>query len=373
MSISAKEVNDCLMRADSVAVDKSVPLESLYPEMAAKIEFLSDEKSCASRTYLAVLAVAVIARALRPVQDLDVLAIKAAEIKGYSATSIAPSLAAFAKQQNIDLRTRSTNVMNSQPFCYESRILPTIEEMGGRRSWGGIYREFYEALLKVQTLESSQSQEVLALLFRKNRLEDHGISRTYLTGGRRIWEQLIRSVQDFVDENIEGGRVGQAFVAAALSVTWPDQEVTTKLVNDPSFSSPGDVEVCSEGTLWLSAEARQKHQKMEDVTGFAIEAKDRGVDRVHFAALRNHLYPSDRVNREEITKIEEDLNLSLTLFESPEELLEFVSVAAPRDHDFLVSDFIYQMKLKLRELDCGAQVLKKFEDEVVLSLNQNSE
>ena len=313
ITISAKEIDACLMNADSIAVDKSVSLENLYPEVAAKIEFLSDEKSCASRTYLAVFAVGVVARALRSSQDLDVLAIKAAEIKGYSATSIAPSLAAFAKQQNIDLRTRSTNVMNSQPFCYESRILPTIEEMGGRLSWSDSYSELYEALLEIQALESSQAQEVLALLFRMNRLEDHGISRIYLTGGRKIWTQLVRCVQDFVDENIEGGRVGQAFVAAALSVAWPDQEVSTKLVNDPSFSSPGDVEASSEGTLWLSAEARQKHQKMEDVTGFAIEAKDRGVDRVHFAALRNHLYPSDRVNREEIRKIEEDLNLSLTL------------------------------------------------------------
>jgi len=367
---SGEEIQGCLANANSLAIDKSVPLENNYPAIVKKIDFLSDEKRCKAKTYLAVFTVGVIGRALRSSQDLDVLATNKSLPKGYSAQQISVALASFAKYQNINLRTRSTNPINNQPFFHNARILPTIEEMKGRLGLGDAYTGFYEALLEIQTLESSQAQEVLALIFRMSRVQYHGVERSSLTGGRENWTQLITSVDEFVKKYVDNGRVGQAFVAAALSVVWPHQEVTTKLINDPSFSSPGDVVVSSKGKLWLAAEVKQKPQSIEDVAGFAKDAKGRGVDRVYFAALHNVLN-NNEIDREKIRKIEQDLNLALTLFESSEELLRFVSTAGPESHDLLGSELIYQMKLRLEELACEVYVLEAFEEEVVRSLNQN--
>ena len=365
--LEGKLAKECLVAIDGIARDQGDSLASKYPEWPPIVSSLADLKI---RTYFPILAIALVARSLRPEQGLDVLAIqKGSSPRGYSASSIGGHLIPFTREQNVDLRSESPGVMNNQPFTFKPRILPTYAEMLGkdREDKNGGYAFFYEALLKVQKLRPEQAKEVAALLFHLRRADETSDEQILLWGGRETFQRMITALDDFVSNNSDNGKVGQAVVAAALSVTYPHDDARTKGVHDPSFGFPGDVAVGPAKRPWLYAEARQKGQSTEDVNNFVEKAKDGGADRVWFAALGNFRYPG-YISVDHVLKRSEALGVGLEVFQSTRDLLEFVARAGPGELDSLSSKLVTETLKMLKEQRCEPETIDAYRSEVIAKL-----
>ena len=133
---------------------------------------------------------------------------------------------------------------------------------------------------------------------------------------------LIETVERFVREDPEGGRRGQAFVAAALDCAFDD--VVLKSINDPK---PGDVRVCRNGkVVWL---VEVKQAAVDEVTALDLAASARalGVSLALLAVIADRQVPLDRerIRRNAL----KSYRVMLEVTESARELLGTIAVFRP--------------------------------------------
>ncbi len=361
VSLNGEEIDQLLADADSAARDEGPELVKQYEAWLPRIERLSEDE-CPARTYLAVLAVLLGARALYPLSRLDVLSIqKGGSPRGYSASSIAGKLVPFAVHQQVDLRTKSSQVMNSQPFCFKKQILPTIKEMNGKERWASHWNAFFELALLVQEMNTDEARGVLALVFfvRRQKVRPAPVAR--IEGGRPAWVVLVRELAKFVDENVDGGRVGQALVAAGFDVVHGQNQVSAVKINDPSFSEPGDVAVSCNDTIWQWCEVKQKLVQADAIVNFATTVVDVGGDRVVYCALSNHRY-STPLKEKLIQRCESERGISILVHDSPRSFLDFVEKAAPMSYYRLNSLMADRMAFRLQEQGCVDNTLRAFDE-----------
>jgi hypothetical protein len=88
-----------------------------------------------------------------------------------------------------------------------------------------------------------------------------------MEGRATTLHSLIAAVETFISRSPEGGKRGQALVAAALDMAFDD--VVTSRVNDPSRHGPGDVRAFKGDDLRLAAEVKQRPVDETDVLLFA--------------------------------------------------------------------------------------------------------
>lgn len=108
-------------------------------------------------TYWPVACVTLIARVASP--DVDVRKIqKRNQPDAYAASSIGQALIKEAGAAQIDMRTDSTNVLNSQPFTFKSLITPDLTADPS-------YPLFYQLVEDIQLLTPDEARSVLAAAF----------------------------------------------------------------------------------------------------------------------------------------------------------------------------------------------------------------
>ena len=209
-----------LAEADERARERGDDLEGEVGDWVERIEYLC---TIPLVTYLPVLCVLLTARALRDADELDVLALKTSSSeKGYSAASIGKRLIPFAGQCGIDLRSKSSQVMNSQPFTYKEFITPGMA--GDQHAVP--YGQFYEDALLVQQMTSDEALTLLAYVFHKRRGVGQGeVQPLTLQGGKKTFDRLVEATIDFVENNSEQGKVGQAFAAALYDTLYDSEQV----------------------------------------------------------------------------------------------------------------------------------------------------
>jgi MoxR-like ATPase len=143
-------LHEAIYRADEIRQGQRQP----DPEWLPRLEALYGEKRL---TYWPVLCVTLIARVASP--DVDVRKIqKQDRPDAYAATSIGQALIKAANAAEVDMRTDSSNVLNSQPFTFKGLITPDLT--------GDVaYPAFFAMVEDVQLLSSDQAREVLATAF----------------------------------------------------------------------------------------------------------------------------------------------------------------------------------------------------------------
>jgi hypothetical protein len=314
-------------------------------------------------TYLPVLCVLITARALRGPDELDVLALKTSSSeKGYSAASIGKRLIPFAGQCGIDLRSKSTQVMNSQPFTYKVFITP---EMAGDQ-YAVPYSKFYEDALLVQEMTSDEALTLLAYVFHTRRgIGQSDTKALTLQGGKKTFDRLVEVTIDFVESNSEQGKVGQAFAAALYDTLYDAEQVRMGNNNDPSFGAPGDVQVGPETDYWLWGEVKQKNIVTQDVKDFMDKVHAVGGERISYFALVNHRYPG-QLNESQLQKVAARIDLDLTIYTSPEDALHDLLDRAPGSFQQVASDFATRFTARLQE----AQVTSSLEEAWTALLEQ---
>lgn len=304
-----------------------------------------------------VLAVLLTARALRPVSELDVLDIQQqTSSRGYSAASIGKLVIPFAVEQGIDLRSKSSQIMNNQPFTFKPRIMPDMSSS----SKGAHYKVFFDAAIEVNQLEPEVSMEVLALLFDICRV-DAGVTseKVVVEGGLAALSRIARLTAEFSGNYSDNGRVGQAFVAAVLDVVYGSSRVVLGNTADPDASVPGDVQVVDDDGTWLWAEVKQKSVITGDVEQFIGKARTVEGEKILYCALGNERYPHN-IDRIRISKVADSLAIDVLIFVSPTDLLGEFLRFAPGSFTSVASRLATSMLQRLHEAGCMPKTIDSF-------------
>jgi hypothetical protein len=217
------------------------------------------------KSYFPMYGTTLLARILYPEANLFVIKQKAG---GYSARSICHDLLVpFIRSKKWHIKATGPEPLNNQPFF---RLVNLKEDLKGSR---GIVRsrdEYNKLLQEICHVQRSSEDEVqvglAAFLFlsklkaeerRKTESSAHGYS-VALADVMAL--QYLEQLLEFVILRSDGGKVGQALVAAALDATFGFKLVQTAKVNDPSRSGLADVQLLSPtGNVVAVYEVKQRN------------------------------------------------------------------------------------------------------------------
>lgn len=245
----------------------------------------------ANKTFVAMLGTALLSRATEP--RIDPLTLKASALaspglEGYSARGVATEvLVPSAVRHGVHLGATGREPLNNQPFFAEDRV---------RRDMATAGRPYLERLVdfleEIATMTAEEALYALAA-FVAVRQEVAAQLRPVIEieGRATTLPALIEAVDRFVTRDPEGGKRGQAFVAAALDAVF--DEVVTSRVNDPSRHGPGDVRTFDHDEVRLAAEVKQKPVSETDVLLFAEALAEWPLPSGVYVALNPTQQPID--------------------------------------------------------------------------------
>lgn len=355
VTLGQGEIRGVLSRADESARADAMALRSRYPKWMEIVEGL--RVAPCPRTYLPVLAVLLTARALRPAAELDVLDIQQqTSQKGYAAASIGKLVIPFAVEQGVDLRSKSSQIMNNQPFTFKARIEPRMSSP----LKAVFYDSFYDAANLVNGLEPLAALEVLALLFDLCRaVAPTTIEAVPVLGGKSSLARIVRETAEFASNYSDNGRVGQAFVAAVLDAVYGPHRVVLGNTADPDASVPGDVQVEDGDGTWLWTEVKQKSVTTGDVEQFIGKVRNAGGERILYCALGNERYPHN-IDRMRVARLADSAAIDVSVFLSPADFLGELLKLAPGSFNSVASRLATAMLRRIDEAGCAPKTAEVY-------------
>jgi hypothetical protein len=243
------------------ASDRSVPTE--WTEWTRQID------ECPSTTFTVALGTALLAKATNP--EIDALALKASSGPGaYSARAVGHNvLVPGAVQFGYDLRATGREPLNNQPFFRYDRIDEIARIHQSARPY---LPKLIAACTAINSLKAPEARTALAAFLRVRLGAARSQHAIDLQGFGASMSDLIDNTEAFITSDAEGGRRGQAFVAAAFDLA--SSSVRSGRVNDPSRRMPGDVQLLQRGVPVLAVEVRQKIVSDEEAMHFARSLRD---------------------------------------------------------------------------------------------------
>ena len=315
------------------------------------------------KTYTAVFAVTLVARALHDASALSVRDIKTSTSdKGYSASSIGSQLARFAKTHSIDLRATSSQPLNNQPFTFKERILPSPKEMVVQEKFWEAWKAFNKAVDEVEASSSADAADALALLFhlsRRKKWSSSPVEAFLAAESQDEVDELVEAVAGFVNEHADGGKTGQAFAAAVLDLLYGPESVRLGKVNDPDASTVGDVHAVQDDDIWLWTEVKQKTVTDGDVNGFVSKVAAQGGSRAIFCAFQNNSYP-DFVQQNKVIDAAHKKGVLLNYFDTPGAFLQHYFRVAPGSSSDAAARLVAAMVSRLAEALCPQSTREAF-------------
>lgn len=297
-----------------------------------------------SKTFTVALGTALLARATNP--NVDALALKATSgPNAYSARSVGHRvLVPGAVEHGYDLRATGREPLNNQPFFRYDRI-NEIDRIHASA------RPFLPALIGACAAanELSAGEAVAALsAFLRVRIEA-ALSRQVfdLRGARVSMKDLIEQTEDFVTSDPEGGRRGQAFVAAAFDLA--SRHVRSSRVNDPSRRFPGDVQVLDGVVAVLAVEVRQKVVSHIEALQFAETLRKAAVATGLVAMLDPGQHELDVYDL--LVDAETLHGVTLGVAYGVQDVLVSAAIWSGKSLAAVLSDFPQRMLARLEEID----------------------
>jgi SacI-like restriction endonuclease len=271
-----------LERAVRLAED---PRQELPTEWIERTEHIA---GCPSRTYVAALGVALLAKATDV--RIDALTVKRkVSANAYSMRGAAAVLAGNASLYGYHLGVTGPEPLNNQPWFHGERIDQfRIEDREVEPYQNSLVRYLHE----LNGYDNARALLALAAFVRVRQrfAAELGAAQSNLARvGTPGLGRLLTSTEDFIRSNPEGGRRGQALVAALLDLA--HDEVQLGAINDPR---PRDVAVRRGELDLLLVEVKQKPVGSDTADHLASEAADASVDKALLVALAPDQQPLDR-------------------------------------------------------------------------------
>lgn len=292
------------------------------------------------RTYLPVLATALLAKATNPA--VDTLALRpAAGPGGYAARSFAKeSLVPLAFEAGVDLGTSGDDPLANQPFFQLTRVdAPTVRVRSVIR-----YQELVEALRLANGLDVRRATEALAAFVQVR----SGSEEVDFAAGSAAYSiaRVVEAARAFVVEDPEDGRRGQAFVAAALDLVF--ESVETGRVNDPSRKRPGDVRVTEGERIAFAVEVRQKPVMPTQIRQFAkrLKSDEVGKGAIALLASKQRRIDASRLRADALR----EYDVQLEIIEGVGEVLRTALQWSHLPLREAIGAFVERMRVRLKEL-----------------------
>lgn len=275
MKISDSEAAAILRKAEA---DAASPNASPW---LRKIEHLSAlcEKKGSSRTHIAFIGTAILAKAVD--RRADLFAIKPEHApdnpNAFSARILSENvLVPLAAELGFSLGVTGRQPLNNQPYFRMTRLGDSTPV---RRGAQAAFACTVDLVRELQDMDEAEAREALrAFVDVRRRYQpryvDHDGSGAITPDG------LLEVICAFVKQDSEGGRRAQAIVAGLMDVFATPDLVESGRINDPSRKYPGDVCVRSADAsdIWEKAiEVRDKPVATSDVQIFAKKCIDMGV------------------------------------------------------------------------------------------------
>jgi len=321
-----------------LALDPNAKLPEEWLARAAEIA------NSPSRTFVAMLGTALLAKATD--DRIDPLALKEASgDRAYSARGLCHEvLVPAALELGFHIGATGREPLNNQPFFRYNRL----DEMERVKANA---RPFLDLLIvwlrQLDELDSTAALQALGAFLSVRVQAATGARELRLEEVRLDLNELITGTAAFLVEDPEGGRRGQAFVAAALDLAFDD--VRTGRINDPSRRAPGDVHVLRAAQVIVAVEVRQKPVLETDVLRFAAKLSQRGV----FLGMVAALAPDQRALAAAAlgAAVLEQHGVTMMILTGPAEVLRSAFVWSGRPPAELPLELARRMTERLRELE----------------------
>ncbi|MFI9774621.1 restriction endonuclease, SacI family [Streptomyces sp. NPDC051956] len=319
-----------------------------------------------------LLGTALLAKATN--KDVNALALQTKVHRGYSARGVAKDvLVPMCVEHEIDLRTTGAEPLNNQPFFAKPQVIKDLipeNKLVARRE----LEYLIQCLEAADYLEDESAVHALAAFLRV-RIEDGNKATVLeLQGNALKLPVLSQLARDFINVNREGGRRGQALVAACLDLVHPGM-VYADAINDPSRKVPGDVAIevpsqpqaSTQETIFpvettqplvpadrvvvLSAEAKQKVVTQSEILQFVERLAAAGIGKGLYVAVEPN--QADLEVSELVKKAQERNGIALEVITDPKRLLENAVQWSPLSLGECLETFPQLLVQRLRDFHCG--------------------
>ncbi|UCR88079.1 restriction endonuclease, SacI family [Mycetocola spongiae] len=227
-----------------------------------------------SKTWTPAFATMLLAKATDSRVDTMSLKAESGNPYAYSARSLCHKiLVPAAVNHNFSIRNKGPEPLNNQPFFRYDRI-DKIDRV--RKPVDREY--FFDVVEQANKLSADQALDALAAFLREALAVAAATRSVSVKAGGLTAHGAKIAVEDFLrDDAPDRPRRLQAFAAACLDLI--HQDVKSRRINDPSAHVPGDVQVLLGKVVAMSMEVKGKTVKATDLTTFADECKEAGVER----------------------------------------------------------------------------------------------
>ena len=312
-----------------------------------------------SKTFIAMLGTALIARATDPRVDPTVLKATAEPAPGfiaYSARGIATkALVPLAMEYSLDIGARGREPLNNMPFFHNltvhrgmtvhTRVRPHLDG-------------FVSTLERLRELpEEDLIPALAAFVALRRRSARRPTRRVEISGSGWTTAEMIEATSDFVTSYPEEGRRGQALVASVLDLVFDNVRVGH--INDPSRTVPGDVHAGrGDGDTNISIEVKQKPVTASDILSWAASVAKAGLRRGMYVLLA----PTQAdLDSPAITL--EALNVhgvSIRIIPGPRSLMQEAMMYSRLDVSEFMTEFPPRMLERLEEVDVASESLNEW-------------
>jgi hypothetical protein len=253
-----------LLSALEQAVALAESEEDLPGEWLARTNRIGE---CPSRSYIAAFGTALLAKAAD--DRVDTLTVKASVgPTAYSMRGVVRVLAERASHYGYDLGVSGPEPLNNQPWFRLERV---DRPVAIRADAMPFHRDIVRYLADLNRISSADALPALAAFLRVRlafALDQRRAREALTASGAGSLGELIPLIEHFVREDPEGGKRGQALVAALLDLLHRDVRLAP--VNDPAGL---DVRVRSESATILGVEVKQKAVEEASAHHLADEAR----------------------------------------------------------------------------------------------------
>lgn len=302
---------------------------------------------CPSKTYVAALGTALLAKAADP--RVDALSVKSkAGPRAYSMRGVVKVLVEKAPIYGYHLGRTGPEPMNNQPWFGSDRV-DRFENV--RADAMPFHRDMVRYLTDLNGATCDEALLGLAAFLRERiefaETERLAADQVVVQPAHNLGE-LTRTLTRFLREDPEGGRRGQALVAALFDLA--HDEVSLAPINDPTGI---DVSVTDEGRLLLAIEVKQK--AVDEATAFhtAERAAAHGADKALLVALASDQRSLDR---ERVRgQAAEEHGVVLAIWEGVEELVTEAALQAPLTAQEIAAELPAIYLHRMREHDVSLE------------------
>lgn len=304
-----------------------------------------------AKTYVPMLGTALLAKAT----DDRVSALSLKENAGHNAYSVrGPGhavLVPLCVTEGISLRTTGREPLNNQPFFRYDRVSRSMKI----RSTNQVDFDYLvETLEHVDFLRDEDALNALAAFLRVRLLDPASSGVPTIANVSDAGESVARLAALHAAEDSEGGRRGQALVAAALDLL--NEHVVTRRVNDPSAAIPGDV-IVGAPESGIVREVKQRYIADHEIRQLVERASDAGWSKVAVDAL---IADHPVLAEEDLRKFAASRGVLLEIGHDAAALIRRCIANSPLSATEAASAFATQYARRMAEIECGIDGIQQW-------------